>query len=258
MKHLFPRAAISLAILAASGTAAAADASASFRVTSFEVAVSGGTLSWADGGAFQNLFAQSAEAGGLADVQLDGRTGTRLDDAVIATQVAHASAGVTGAADGRIAGSVSATAFAIDAASQPHAGEARASQSHVFSLSQPGTVTFTVDYLLDAAAPGGDGFYTAGYASIGFDAGAYANTSGGSGFDEAFSSVAGGRSGRFSFVVALDGAGDQGWFDLRGNAFASAIATPVPEPSEWAMMVAGLGLLAAWRGRTQRRAEAAR
>lgn len=258
MKNFLARAPIALAILATSGAAAAADATASFRVTSFEVSASGGTLSWVDGGAFQNLFVQSAEAGGLADIQLDGRTGDSLADASVTTQVAHASAGVTGAADGRIAGSVSATPFAVDAVAQPHSGESRASQSHVFTLSQAGTVTFSVDYRLDADAPGGDDFYTYGYASLGFDAGAYGNTSGGSGFDEAFSSIAGGRSGRFTFTVAIDQAGDHGWFDLRGNAFASAIAAPVPEPSEWALMAAGLGLLGVWRARAQRREEAAR
>lgn len=244
------------AIALAFGSAGAmAQVGAGFQVTSFSHVVSGGTLSWLDDSRFAELAVESKEAGGLGGNDVDSAT----DIANLSTQVAHASAQVSATASGLLAGRVTATPSFVDEFAQPHQGEARASGGGAFTLSQAGTVTFTVNYTLDAASPLNQPLYSYGFAELVFGAGNY-DTNAGDQLTDRIDSVleAGGsglRNGSFTLTVALDGPQQTGYYSFNGNAFASAV-TAVPEPAEWALMLAGLGLLGGWRLRQQRRAGA--
>jgi hypothetical protein len=223
--------------------AATAQVGASFTVTSFEAVASGGTLSWLPDTAYQTLAIEAAEAGGLGGNDADGSTDFALTNRSLSSAMAHASAGVSATAGGTLAGQAAATPSFVTPFSQPHFGRAMGQQSGEFSLSGAGTVTFTVNYSLLAAAPVGDAFYSFGQASLGLDAGSYANASGGSEFAEIFSFDEASRSGTFTLTVALGGPADVGFYNLRGNAFASASA--VPEPTTWALMLLGAAALGA-------------
>lgn len=240
--------------LALGSTGALAQVGASFQITSFSHVVSGGTLTWLGG--YQDLYVESREAGGLGGTQIDGLIGDR-SDASLSTQVAHAGAQVSATTAGLLQGAASASPFFVDATAQPHVGQANALQLGEFSLSQAGSVTFTVNYTLTANAPAGDPLTTYAFSQLVFDAGNYNDNTTGSFTDQVFTAEgsSGTRSGSFTYTVNLAGADDVGFYNFTANAYGTAIAAAVPEPGEWALMLAGLGLLGGWRLRQQRRAK---
>lgn len=243
----------SIALALGSAGAIAAPSTASFQIDSFSYVASGGTLNWLADGGYQALRVESKEAGGLGGSDLDDVDGVR-GNASLSTQVAHATARASATADGLLAGQVSALPFAIDLTAQPHSGSATAQQLGEFTLSQAGSVTFTVGYTLSAAAPAGNTLYAYSLASLVFDAGNYDTNVNRTFTDELMSTDAGNgtRSGTFSYTVSLAGPDQVGYYNFTGNAYGSAVAA-VPEPGEWALMLAGLGLLGGWRLRQQRR-----
>ena len=62
--------------------------------------------------------------------------------------------------------------------------------------------------------------------------------------EESFGKAGWGRSGSFTLTVDLAGPDDVGFYNLRGNAYASAVSA-VPEPGTWAMMLLGLASVGA-------------
>lgn len=239
--------------LACCGTAAMAQSAASFQITSFSYVVSGGTLNWTDGSAYQTLYAESGEAGGLLGNQIDDATTYVFGNASATTSVAHATANASTSLSQTLAGSATATSSLVSPESQPHYGVSRASQASEFTLSQAGTVTFTLGYTLNTSSAGNNDD-TYGQAALSFAAGTYAVTGDEQRVEYFSFDQPGSHSGTLTVTVSLAGPGDIGYYDLRGNAYAYATATAaVPEPGEWALMLAGLGVLGGWsRMRRQR------
>lgn len=245
-----------IALALGSAGALAAPSTASFQITSFSHVASGGTLTWVGG--YQDLYVESREAGGLGGNQIDGLTGDPSDTS-LSTQVAHAGAQVSATTAGLLQGTASATPFYVDGTAQPHVGLANALQLGEFSLSQAGSVTFTVNYTLTANAPAGDPLTTYAFSQLVFDAGSYTDVNQQASFtDQVFTAEgsSGTRTGSFTYTVNLSGADDVGYYNFTANAYGTAMAAAVPEPGEWALMLAGLGLLGGWRLRQQRRAKA--
>jgi hypothetical protein len=238
-------------LLGAAGTAAAAapDSSAAYQLTSFSYVVSGGTLSWNAGAAYQTLYSESSEAGGLVDNDLASSTDFALGNKTLSTSRTHASSSAAAALNGTLQGSATATPFVIANVSQPHAGVSMAQQSQEFSLSQAGSVTFTIGYALAASAATSNTGENFAQASLDFAFGNYANASGGTqapsifSFDTLGGSTA--QSGTLSFTVQFDAVDEVGFYNIRGNAlsYASASITAVPEPESYALMLAGLAVL---------------
>lgn len=242
------------ALILGSAGALAAPSTASFQITSFSQVVSGGTLTWLGGG-YQDLHVESREAGGLGGNQVDGLMGDRSTTSLSA-QVAHAGAQVSATTDGLLQGSAMATPFFVDGTAQPHVGIANALQLGEFSLSQAGSVTFTVNYTLTASAQAGDTLTTYAFSQLVFDAGSYTDVSQQASFSDRLHTAEGSsgtRTGSFTYTVNLTGADDVGYYNFTANAYGTAMAAAVPEPGEWALMLAGLGVLGGWRLRQQRR-----
>lgn len=229
--------------LGLAATASQAQVNAAFQVTSFSYTVSAGTLSWLPGAAYQTQAVESAEAGGLGGNDWDSATLFTLQNNTLSTGVAHASASSTAGANGTLSGLVAALPSFVADTANPHFGTAMTQQSNEFSLSEAGSVTFTVTYQLSVGANPGDALYSYGQSSLDFAAGNYDNNSGGTQFAELLSfdqpGNAGAQSGSFTLTVLLGGPGDIGFYNLRGNAFASATAA-VPEAGTWALMLLGL------------------
>lgn len=240
------------ALILGSAGAMAAPSTASFQITSFSQVVSGGTLTWLGGG-YQDLFVESREAGGLGGNQIDGLKGDRGTTS-LSTQVAHAGAQVSATPAGLLQGTASATPFYVSDTAQPHVGIVNASQLGEFSLSQAGSVTFTVNYTLTANAQAGDPLSTYAYSQLVFEAGNYTDATPATFTDRLHTAEgsSGTRSGSFTYTVNLASADDVGYYNFNANAYGTAIAAAVPEPGEWALMLAGLGLLGGWRLRQQR------
>jgi hypothetical protein len=238
-----------LLLSAAAGTQA--QVTAGFEVTSFSYTVSGGTLQWLGDSSFQSLAVEAAEAGGLLGNDADSASGS-VAAAALSTAVAHAAAAVSVTGPGLLQGQTSATPFFVSSISNPHFATVLAQQAQEFMLSQPGSVTFTLNYSLAAAAPAGQPTYSYSQSALAFDAGNYANTSGGSQtvelFSDDFASGSGAQSGSWVFTVQIDNASEVGFYNLRGNAYASAISA-VPEPASGLLLAGGAAVLLLRRGR---------
>nr|WP_316643310.1 PEP-CTERM sorting domain-containing protein [uncultured Roseateles sp.] len=238
-------------LLAAAGAASAGApaSSASYQVTSFSYLVSAGSLTWNTGAAYQTLYSESSEAGGLVDNDRASSTDFALTDAALSTSRPHASSSAAAALGGTLQGTATATPFVIAAVSQPHAGVSMAQQSQEFYLSQAGSVTFSIGYALAAGAATSNTGENFAQSSIEFAFGNYANASGGMQTPSIFSFDAlsghAAQSGTLTFTVQFTSPDEVGYYNIRGNAlaYASASVTAVPEPESYALMLAGLAVL---------------
>lgn len=243
---------LAAAALLALGATAHADplaSSASYQITSFSYVVSAGALSWNPTSAYQTLYSESNEAGGLLDNQILSSTDFQLTNAALSTNRAHASSTAAATAAGTLQGTASATPFVIAAISQPHSGSSVAQQSQEFSLSQAGSVTFTVGYSLLASSVTSNANENFALSSLDLAFGNYGNASGDSlniGIlsTDAANGLAS-SAGTLTFTVQFAAPGEVGFYNIRGNAsaFASASVAVVPEPESYALMLAGLGVV---------------
>ncbi len=245
MKNLILIAASALAT-AGAASAAPLDATASYQITSFSYLASGGSLTWTAGSAYQTLYSESAEAGGLVDNEVRTSTAFVLTTESLSSSRAHATSVASATAAGTLQGAVSATPFVVSAVSQPHSGNSVAQQSQEFSLSQAGSVTFTIGYSLAANSITSNSNENFALAALDFSFANYANASGGAQNISLLSTdVVGGhaaQSGTLTFTVDFGAPGEVGYYNLRGNALANASASivAVPEPQTYALMLAGL------------------
>lgn len=231
--------------------ASAATTSASFSVTSFSYNANGGTLTFAPSDDYQSLTAWSADAGGIADYQTNTSTVFAIENDGFVTTTGHASSNVEATAGRTIRGYGDATTSTYSTTAQPNKSASEALQSGTFTVTGgTGTVTFNVGYTLSLSAAGGNAFDTYSSADLVFMLGTYDGMTGGTASISHFSfDVASGvatYTGTLTETITFADATDVGYYNLQGDAFASASAlAPVPEPSDWALMLAGLGVIGA-------------
>lgn len=238
--------------------AQAADASATVQVTGVQFSASSGLhLQWLPDSLYQRLFAESREAGGLGGNQLANPTpGSSWTDQQLHTATAHAGATAMASAGGLLDATASASRHLFDpVAGQPHRGLGAAQQSGWFQLSGAGSLTITVAYQLDVAAPLGDGNDSFAGGLLQLQAGNLDTGSNDMAEVQLWSfELPGGsasRSGSLQLVVDIADPLHTGFYDLRANADVSAVSS-VPEPGAWALMALGLvGLGARARRRSR-------
>jgi hypothetical protein len=246
---LEPRA-LGLAMSLAFCAAPAAAQDASVYISSFAYQTSVGELVWSD--PYQLLGAQALNGGGLfgSDSSSFGPSAGYFPSIGFAT-TSRANATYSTAGDQTFFLTASTTPSANPVGTPRNQATANAVQSGLFSLTEGGTVTFTVDYILSVNRPG-NGVTDLSTAFVHFNAESEDGLSGGDRTDQLFSfnqlAGVGTRNGSFSVTVSL--LADQfGFYTLDGSAesFAvAAVAAPVPEPQEWALMLAGLAGLGAY------------
>lgn len=235
-------------------TGAGADtlsSSASFQITSFAYVATGGTLSWSTASAYQTLYSESAEAGGLVSNNVASSSDEALTTATLSTSRPHATSTVSSTSDGTIQGLSTATPFVISDFSQPHRANATAQQALEFTMSAPGSVTFTIGYSLLASGATSNVNENYALAALDFTFGNYFNASGGTQNITLVSSDAQGgqnsQSGALTFTVDFATADEVGYYNLRGNALANASASiaVVPEPETYLLMLVGIAAVSA-------------
>lgn len=233
---------LGLAAALACGAAAHAG-TASAIVTSFSASVTGGgTLAWLD--PYQSFQAFALNGGGLLGSNSDSYATDDWSALIVGTSTAGAIAGVSTQAAQTFWASASSSTTTGPAFTPRNQASSFASQSASFTLSQAGSVTFTVGYTLSASSAGGNAVDNFTTASLAFNAVNGDSSSGGTQQALARSyDVAGNvasKTGTLTLTVALRG-GEQGYYTLDGSAVAfSPVVTAVPEPATWASMAGGL------------------
>lgn len=242
MARSFPapaRLAATVALFTAASAAVAASPSSSYvLITRFAATASGGTLSWTD--PYQSFATTAAEAGGLFGLRSDSLESGSFGFAAVGASTVNASAAASTTASQTFWLTADSKPSVGAATNQPNKAESLGGQSASFTLGGAGTVVFTIDYTLAAGSPGGNAVTDYGATTLAFSAFDSDNSNGALRSD-ALNSFAAGvtRNGSFTVSVAL-GAGEVGYYDLHGAAFAYSSAAAVPEPSSWALMGAGL------------------
>ena len=123
----------------------------------------------------------------------------------------------------------------------------------IFTLNLNGTDVFSGSFAL-----GGGGTNTIFFAPVGATASATEFSFFGGGVANIFvplTFVAGSNTLTFTYAGAAQGLGDEGW-GLQ-NVIVDGMAGAIPEPGEWAMLIAGFGLVGAMQRRRRGAAIAA-
>lgn len=249
--------ALGLTLVAAASQAAVAR----FDTTSFGYTVSAGSLNWSEPAAYQALNTEAYAGGGALGDDAQSNYPSAWTSGSVSALTGYS--GATASANGQtLQGAADATRTSLAPADlAAHTSRAYANQSGVYSLTEDGTVTFTVGWQIQVEGASTDPYSNIANAFMSFTAGLYDYSFTDRFSEELFSfDVVNGvttASGIWTISVAML-AGQQGFYDLTGTANAEAdaayTASAVPEPGSIALLAAGLGTL--WTVRRRRSTKA--